>query len=98
MVRPYTFKQSEINQFEVGPHGRLLNCSTCEATYKETTDVVVTESTLLNDEKKLKSEFFDDKVRSILGSIAFTVKVRLYSSQCRVLKYYFEEGMEFNYF
>ena len=95
MVRPYTFKPSEINQFEVGPHGRLLNCSTgdstCEATYKETTDVVVTESTLLNDEKKLKSEFFDDKVRSILGSIAFTVKVRLSSnSVCTVLEYHWE--------
>ena len=37
----------------------------------------LTESAQLNDEKKLKSEFFEDKVRSILGSIAFTVKVRL---------------------
>ena len=76
MVRPYTFKAEDVNQFEVGPHARLLNMSQDDlALYKNTTDEVIRESTLLNDEKKLKSEFFDDKVKSILGSIAFTVKV-----------------------
>ena len=45
--------------------------------YKETTKEVILESTMLTDEKKLKAEFFEDKVRSILGSIAFTVKVKL---------------------
>ena len=49
--------------------------------YKETTKEVILESTMLTDEKKLKAEFFEDKVRSILGSIAFTVKVRLFHTQ-----------------
>ena len=44
--------------------------------YKETTDEVIRESANLNDEKKLKSEFFEDKARSILGSIYYTVKRR----------------------
>ena len=51
------------------------------AKYKETTDEVIRESALLNDEKKLKAEFYDDKIRSILGSISFTVKVGLSYTQ-----------------
>ena len=88
MVRPYTFKAEDVNQFEVGPHARLLNMSQDDlALYKNTTDEVIRESTLLNDEKKLKSEFFDDKVKSILGSIAFTVKVRLSSKHLIMPRY-----------
>ena len=45
-------------------------------TYRETTDEVIRESAKLNDERKLKSEFFEDKARSILGSIFFTIKWR----------------------
>jgi len=74
LVRPYTFK--DVNQFEVGPHGRLLNSQYDLATYKESTDEVIKESARLNDERKLKSEFYEDKARSILGSIFFTVKRR----------------------
>ena len=46
------------------------------ATYKKTTNEVIRESARLTDERKLKSEFYEDKARSILGSIYFTVKRR----------------------
>ena len=39
------------------------------AKYKATTDEVILESAQLTDEKKLKSEFFEDKSRSILSSV-----------------------------
>ena len=61
--------------------------------YKETTKEVILESTMLTDEKKLKSEFFEDKVRSILGSIAFTVQVRLFHTQnlvCIIYQSYYK--------
>ena len=55
---------------------RILKTQYDLQTYRETTDEVIRESAKLNDERKLKSEFFEDKARSILGSIFFTIKRR----------------------
>jgi hypothetical protein len=73
LVRPYSY--TDVNQFEVGPHSRILNTQYDIAKYKEVTNVVISESANLTPEKKLKSELFEDKVRSILGSVMHIVDV-----------------------
>ena len=37
--------------------------------YKATTDEVILESASLTEERKVKSEFFEDKAKSILSSV-----------------------------
>ena len=49
------------------------------AKYKATTDEVILESAQLTDEKKLKSEFFEDKSRSILSSVFHLANVSNFS-------------------
>ena len=50
------------------------------AKYKATTDEVILESAQLTDEKKLKSEFFEDKSRSILSSVFHLANVSYFFS------------------
>lgn len=76
LVRPYTYE--DVNQFEVGPHGRILKTQYDLAKYKESTDEVIRVSASLTEEQKLKSEFYEDKVRSVLGSINHIVRTRGY--------------------
>lgn len=73
LVKPYSF--TDVNQYEVGPHGRILNTQYDITKYKETVDEVIRVSANLNDERKLKAEFYEDKVKSVGGSIYHAIQV-----------------------
>ena len=62
-----------LNLFRIDPKYDL-------AKYKATTDEVILESAQLTDEKKLKSEFFEDKSRSILSSVFHLANVSYFFS------------------
>ena len=46
--------------------------------YKATTDEVILESASLTEERKVKSEFFEDKAKSILSSVFHLANVSTY--------------------
>ena len=48
---------------------RILNNEYDLVSYKATTDEVILESASLTEERKVKSEFFEDKAKSILSSV-----------------------------
>ena len=49
--------------------------------YKATTDEVILDSASLTQERKVKSEFFEDKSRSILSSVFHLANVSIYLIQ-----------------
>ena len=59
---------------------RILKTDYDLAQYKLTTDEVILESARLTDEKKIKSEFFEDKSRSILSSVFHLANVSIKKS------------------
>lgn len=74
LTRPMTFQ--DVNQFTVAPHSRLRQGPQGLVQYKRDTDAVLEVSASLDDEKKMKAEFFDDKIRSIFGSLVHTLQAR----------------------
>merc|ERR1711879_464613 len=73
-AKPYTFEDPDT--YKVAPHGRRLRNTRDRRIYKQTTDEVLEYSAALTDEQKIKTQFFEDKVVSVLMAIGYTAMSR----------------------
>ena len=73
-VKPYTYE--DPSEYRVAAHGRRLRNPRDRRKYKATTDEVLEYSANLTDEQKIKTQFFEDKVVSILMAIGYTAMSR----------------------